>query len=147
MLISKTILRQAEQVMQTFTGSLHHCPDKLFFMTLPETEHSIVDIAIHALTPLVRDLGAGNDPEIIANGWPHSEEMTRQKLTACANYLISATIPAYLAQNNLADEDEAPQFFVSKLDRVMKSLRHLAQHTGEINWILRQHDIQRGSFL
>ena len=47
----------------------------------------------------------------------------------------------------LLGEDAAPQFFCSRLDHLCYALRHLAQHSGEINALLRQANHPVGTWL
>ena len=49
--------------------------------------------------------------------------------------------------SGLLSEDAAPQYFCSRLDHLCYALRHLTQHTGEINALLRQANAQVGNWL
>ncbi len=70
--------------------------------------------------------------------------------TECIAYLESCrddlVIP-FIESSDLGSPDEQPQYFVSKLDRVMKILRHVAHHTGEIGCLLRAMGIDGGKFI
>ncbi len=47
----------------------------------------------------------------------------------------------------LLGEDVAPQYFLSRLDHLCYALRHLTQHTGEVNVLLRQANTSVGDWL
>ena len=146
-MIKTTLARQANQTINALIASIRTCPDGLLFGILPETGRTLADRAAHAIEPIVHELGAEDDSRLTENAWPLRGTFTKDNLIDCAAHIAQVTIPEYLAHNDMDEADGMPQFFVSKLDRVMKVLRHLAHHTGELNWILRQNNVEPGPFI
>jgi len=146
-MIKKTVTRQANQTMKSLISSIRNCPDDLLFTKLPETQRTLASIAAHAIEPIVDALGAEGDAHLIANGWPLRGTFTKAELVNCATHIMQVTIPEYIKHNEMDEADDMPQYFVSKLDRVMKVLRNLAHHTGEVNWVLRRNNVEPGPFI
>jgi len=68
----------------------------------------------------------------------------------CILYLESCRddlMVPFIETSDLASPDQQPEYFVSKLDRVMKILRHVAHHTGETGCLLRAMGIDEGKFI
>jgi len=146
-MIKKTLTRQANQAIKSLIASIRNCPDDLLFRTLPDTQRTLAGVAAHAIRPIVETLGTEDDSRLAESGWPLRGTFTKANLVDCATHIMKVTIPNYLERNDMTEADEMPQYFVSKLDRVMKVLRNLAHHTGEIAWVLRQNNIERGPFM
>ena len=60
--------------------------------------------------------------------------------------MLAKTLAFVEHPDGLLSEDATPQWFVSHLDHLCYALRHLAQHTGEINALLRQADAPVGGW-
>ncbi len=133
--------------MNTFLRTINNCPDDVFCETLEHDERTLQDLVIHSVQPIIDALGFAADPFLVEQGWPLTERFTKKLFIDCSVHLTKVLLPDYLSKNEMVDQDDEPQYFISKLDRVMKVVRHLVHHTGEIDRIFRQKNIEREVFV
>ncbi len=141
-MITKTLMRQTKQIFGTLLKSLALCPGEDFGLDARGAHDSIGRIAAHIGSSIE---GAFLTDEFRSR-W-NSPVSTRDE---CIEYLASCRddllIP-FIASEKMEEADPEPAYFVSKLDRVMKILRHVAHHTGEISSLLRVKGMEGASFV
>ena len=138
-----TLIRQSNQIFATLEASVGHCPEETLWVEKEGNMGSIGMIAIHAIEPMIQMLSS--DDVERADQLRHDKD--KSELLQAMGWLREEIVPAYITSGDLAEPDEFPQYFISRLDRLMKFMRHVAQHTGEINQQLRDLGIPRGKFI
>jgi hypothetical protein len=144
--------KQTRQAFKTLQTAIERCPDTRW------REGSgnylvIARLAFHALEAV--DYHLDPHPERYEWGkygidWEGSSAAQLWGRRRTLDYLEEMLLKALAFVDDpsgLLSEDGAPQHFVSRLDHLCYVLRHLAQHTGEINCLLRQGDAPVGNWL
>lgn len=140
-MLTQTMVRQATQVFSTLIEAVTNCPERQF-PAAGDWYTSIAGIAMHSAGS-VEDTFQDNEFQAKWSTPVSSKSECIAYIESCRDDLL---LP-YIQSQDLLQQDAQPEYFISKLDRVMKILRHIAQHTGEINRLLRQADLPRGRFI
>jgi len=140
-MLTKTLVLQITQVFSTFIEAITNCPKDQFPVS-GAWYTSIAGIAMHSAGS-VKDTFQDNEFQAKWSTPVSSRSECIAYIESCRDDLM---LP-YIESQDLLQRDAQPEYFISKLDRVMKILRHIAQHTGEINRLLRQADLPRGRFI
>lgn len=141
-MLTRTATRQANQVFATLIQSVKNCPESILGLHAVDLHASVGCLAMHIGSSLE---GAFDNPQF-REKWSSpvsSKEQCLAYLADCRDLLMLD----FIANNDLATPDAQPEYFVSKLDRVMKLLRHVAHHTGEMDRFLRDNGVQVGRFV
>lgn len=141
-MLRKTIARQCEQVFECLLGSLQNCPEASFGLHETGETKSIGRIAMH--------IGASIENAFMTPEFRQRWNTPVSSKNECIDYLRSCKvdlIQKYVESNELLEPDPEPQYFISKLDRAMKMLRHVSHHTGEIAGALDRLGLQAGKFV
>lgn len=141
-MIPQTLARQVSQVFGTLIESVKRCPDPAFGLTAGELHDSIGRIAMH--------VGDSIENTFMTDGFREKWRHPVKGRMECIEYLESCRddlLMPFIEGSDLGSSDEQPEYFISKLDRVMKILRHIAHHTGEIGCLLREMGIQEAPFI
>ena len=141
--ISETLIRQTNQLFATLEGSIEHCPEEHLWVEKEGNLGSVGGITIHAISPMIEMLESGD----VDRPRRLLEARSKSDLLETLRWLREEVLPDYVRSGDLSEPDELPQFFISRLDRLMKFMRHVAQHTGEINQQLRDLGVPRGKFI
>jgi hypothetical protein len=151
-MLNETMTKQTRQAFNTLRTAIQHCPDALW----REGSGSylvVARLAFHALEAVDYHLDA--HPEGYEWGkygldWEGSSAAQLWDRSRTLEYLeemLAKAIAFVEDPSGLLSEDVAPQYYVSRLDHLCYALRHLTQHTGEINSLLRQADAPVGNWL
>lgn len=76
-----------------------------------------------------------------------AELWDRKRVLAFLDEMLAKALDFVGDGAGLLGEDVQPRFFLSRLDHLCYALRHVSQHTGEINALLRQAGVTGGSWL
>jgi hypothetical protein len=137
-MLRRTLKRQAQQVLKTLRVSLANCPEN----AITFEPGGLGELAMHALGSVEEHFAADG----LGAKWS-SPVQSKEELLAYLDDARDMLLVPFVEEADLLDEDVEPQFFISKLDRVMKTTRHLAHHTGEIARILKSKGIEPGPFI
>ena len=140
-MLTQTLVRQTTQVFSTFIEAVNNCPEDQFPFS-DDWYTSIAGIAMHSAVS-VKDTFQNDEFQAKWSATVFSKSECIAYIKSCRDGLM---LP-FIKSQDLLQRDPQPEYFISKLDRVMKILRHIAQHTGEINRLLRQDDLPRGRFI
>ena len=132
-MIRQTVTRQANQVFSTFLQAVEHCPEEEFQLGAEHWQTSIGDVAMHAAGSVEHAFHTA----AFQAKWTEPVSSKAECIAYIASCQEDLLLP-YIQSESLSHPDPHPEYFVSRLDRVMKTLRHLAHHTGEINLLLSQ---------
>ena len=141
-MLKETLHRQTRQVFKCLLQGLEHTPDAEFALPANDQHASVGSMAMHIGSSIENAFGT----DAFSARWSTPVASRSQ----CIAYLESCRddlLKAFIESNDLLTPDPQPEYFVSRLDRVLKILRHVAHHTGEINTRLRMLDIPRGRFV
>lgn len=141
-MLNKTLLRQSNQAFKTLLDALSNAPEGEFDSSSGSYEHSIGKVAMH----IAGSIDSTFPPGTLFDKW-NAPVSNKEECIAYIHDCKTIVLDPYIESTGLLVEDEAPQFFVSKLDRVMKIMRHIAQHTGEINSRLSTLGLKKGRFI
>jgi hypothetical protein len=150
-MLNETMTKQTRQAFTTLRTAIQHCPDALW----REGSGSylvIARLAFHALEAIDYHLDAHPDQYEWGKyglDWEGSDAAQLWARSRTLDYLeamLSKTLAFVDHPAGLLSEDVAPHYFVSRLDHLCYVLRHLAQHTGEINALLRQSNTRVGDW-
>jgi uncharacterized damage-inducible protein DinB len=150
-MLNETMTKQARQAFNTLRTAIQNCPDDLW----REGSGSylvIARLAFHALEAIDYHLDA--NPKEYEWGkygldWEGSDAAQLWDRSRTLQYLEEMLAKALAFVDDpagLLSEDVVTQHFISRMDHLCYVLRHLTQHTGEINALLRQGDAQVGSW-
>lgn len=151
-MLNETMHKQIEQAFGTLRRAIQNCPDDLWRAGSGEYL-VVVRLAFHALQAI--DYYADPEPDqfdwneygIDWEGSDVDELWDRERTLSYLEEMLSKMQTYVDAPLGLLSEDVMPRFFSSRLDRLCYALRHLSQHTGEINCLLRQAEAEVGSWL
>jgi hypothetical protein len=122
-MLQETMTKQTHQAFKTLRAAIENCPDEVW----KAGEGSYLVVARLAFSDA-------------ADLWDQARTLTY------LDEMLAKTLAFVENPTGLLSEDVAPQWFVSRLDHLCYALRHLAQHTGEINVLLRQADARVGKW-
>jgi uncharacterized damage-inducible protein DinB len=151
-MLQQTMDKQVRHVLHTLRSAIKGCPEGLW--RAGEGEYLVIArLAFHALQAI--DYHLDVHPEQFdwnAHGidWEGSRPEALWDQARILTYLeeIQVKAQAFVADEaGLLSEDLNARFFLSRLDHLCYVLRHTAQHTGEINALLRQAGAPVGSWL
>jgi uncharacterized damage-inducible protein DinB len=150
-MLQKTMTKQTRQAFKTLRAAIQNCPDELW--RAGEGSYLVVArLAFHILEAIDYHLDVAPDEyewgkygldwegSDAADLWDRAETLTYLDAMQ-AKALAFVEEPAGLLSN-----DAAPRWFLSRLDHLCYVLRHMAQHTGEINALLRLADATVGGW-
>jgi len=152
LMLQQTMAKQVRQTFHTLRTAIANCPDELW--RAGEGEYLVIArLAFHALQAV--DYHRDAHPEQFdwdAHGldWEGSAPEVLWDRTRTLAYLdeMHDKARALVAdQAGLLGKDVSPRFHLSRLDHPCYALRHTAQHSGEINALLRQAGAPIGSWL
>ena len=141
-MLNKTIHRQTDQVFRCLLEGLEHAPEAEFQLPSDDQHAAIGSMAMHIGGSIEHSLAT---PEFSAK-WSKPVSNKSQ----CIAYVEDCKdelLKRFIDENDLLSADDQPEFFKSKLDRVLKLLRHVAHHTGEIDTRLRVLGVPCGPFV
>ena len=141
-MLRKTLHRQTRQIFKGLIQGLENAPDTEFALPARDQHASVGAMAMH--------IGGSIENAFATQAFQARWNTPVSSKRECIAFLEScrdALLARFIDDNDLLDPDPHPEYFVSKLDRVLKLLRHAAHHTGEINARLRALNIPRGSFV
>ncbi len=141
-MIAETLDRQTKQVFKTLLESIELCPRDDFRLDADSLHESIGRIAMH--------IGGSIENTFLTDAFRAKWNSPVASQDECVRYIASCRddlILPFVQKEDLAGPDEQPEYFISKMDRVMKILRHIAHHTGEIVGVLRAKGISGVSFI
>ncbi len=151
-MLNETMAKQVRQAFHTLRTAIEGCPDAEWrgdagpYLV-------VARLAFHALQAV--DYHLDPDPEhynwdAYGLDWEGSDAGALWDRARTLRYLdeMRAKALAFCADDaGLLAQDVQARFFLSRLDHVCYALRHLAQHTGEINALLRQAGAPVGRWL
>lgn len=151
-MLQQTMDKQVRHALHTLRTAIEGCPEPLW--RAGEGEYLVIArLAFHVLQAIDYHLDAHPDQfDWNAHGidWEGSAADALWDQARTLAYLdeIQAKAHAYVdGEAGLLGEDVNPRFFLSRLDHLCYVLRHTAQHTGEMNALLRQVGAPVGSWL
>jgi uncharacterized damage-inducible protein DinB len=151
-MLGQTMSKQVDRAFNTLRSAIRNCPDDLW--RAGEGRYLVTArLAFHALEAI--DYHLGPDPETFDwaksgldwEGSEASELWDRERTLRYWEEMLAKALRFVDDPAGLLGEDVQPRFFLSRLDHLCYALRHLSQHTGEINALLRQAGVQVGSWL
>ena len=137
-MLAKTLCRQVQQIFKTLRVGLENCPEN----EMSFEPGGLGALAIHALSSVECHFATD---EFKAK-WD-SPVASKQAILRYLNDAREMLLLPYIQTQPLLSDDEWPQYFICKLDRVLKITRHLAHHTGEINAALKSNGHDVGPFV
>jgi hypothetical protein len=143
--------KQARAVFATLKAALENCPETLW-KAGSGSYLVIARLAFHALEAIDYHLDpAPDDYQWGQYGldWEGSDAADLWDQARTLDYLdeMQAKTVAFVEQpDGLLSEDAKSEWFLSRLDHLCYALRHLAQHTGEVNALLRQAEAPVGGW-
>ena len=137
-MLAKTLHRQAQQIFKTLRISLENCPEN----EMSFEPGGLGALAMHALGSVEHHFAT--DEFKAKWDWP---VVSKEELLSYLADAREMLLLPYIQTQDLLSDDEWPQFFICKLDRVLKITRHLAHHTGEINAALKANGHDVGPFI
>jgi uncharacterized damage-inducible protein DinB len=151
-MLNETMAKQTRQAFNTLRTAIQNCPEDLWRQG-SGSYLVIARLAFHALEAIDYHLDA--NPEQYEWGkygidWEGSDVAQFWDRARTLDYLEDMLAKALAFVDDptgLLSDDVAPRFYLSRLDHLCYALRHLAQHTGEINVLLRQADAAVGTWL
>ena len=150
-MLQETMGKQARQAFQTLRSAIENCPDALW-KAGQGSYLVIARLAFHALEAIDYHLDPAPDQYQWGKyglDWEGSDAAAlwdQPRTLAYLDEMQTKTLAFVEAPAGLLSEDATPQWFLSRLDHLCYALRHLAQHTGEINALLRQADAPVGGW-
>jgi uncharacterized damage-inducible protein DinB len=151
-MLQQTMDKQVRHAFHTLRTAIESCPEPLW--RAGEGEYLVIArLAFHVLQAIDYHLDAQPeqfDWNAYGIDWEGSAPDTLWDQARTLAYLdeVQGKAHAYVAgEAGLLNEDVSPRFFLSRLDHLCYVLRHTAQHTGEINALLRQAGAPVGSWL
>ena len=135
--------KQTRQAFTTLKSAIENCPEPLW-RAGSGSYLVIARLAFHALEAIDYHLDPAPDQYQWGKyglDWEGSDaaDLWDQAWTlAYLDEMLAKTLAFVDHPAGLLSEDVKPQWFFSRLDHLCYALRHLAQHTGEINALLRQ---------
>ena len=151
-MLSETMAKQIRHTFHTLRTAIEGCPDDLWrgdagpYLV-------VARLAFHALQAIDYHLDPAPDQfdwEAQELDWEGSDVRAMWDRERTLRYLdeMRAKTMAFCADDaGLLAPDAQPRFFLSRLDHLCYALRHLVQHTGEINALLRQAGAPVGRWL
>jgi uncharacterized damage-inducible protein DinB len=151
-MLQQTMNKQVRHGFHTLRAAIEGCPEPLW--RAGEGEYLVIArLAFHVLQAIDYHLDAQPDQfdwNAYGIDWEGSapDALWDQARTLAYLEEIQAKAHAYVDDEaGLLSADVNPRFFASRLDHLCYALRHTAQHTGEINALLRQAGAPVGSWL
>ena len=151
-MLQGTMSKQTHQAFNTLRAAIENCPDELW-RSGSGSYLVAARLAFHALEAVDYHLDAnpaqyqwgkyGLDWE----GADADDLWDRARTLVYLDEMQAKALAFVEDAAGLLGEDVSPQWFVSRLDHLCYALRHLAQHTGEINALLRQADAPVGGWV
>lgn len=141
-MIVDTLKRQTKQIFVTLLASIEKCPEGNLGLNATTLHDSIGKIAMH--------IGGSIEGTFMTAAFREKWDTPVQTKQECIAYLESCRddlLLPFIQNEDLATTDAQPEYFISKLDRVMKILRHIAHHSGEIGCHLRQMGFDEANFI
>jgi uncharacterized damage-inducible protein DinB len=141
-MLNETMAKQTRQAFTTLRTAIQNCPEDLW-RAGSGSYLVIARLAFHALQAIDYHLDRDpdqfdwNEPGIDWEGSDVTQLWDRQKTLDYLVEILAKTLSFVDDPTGLLSEDIAPRFFLSRLDHLCYALRHLTQHTGEINAMLR----------
>jgi hypothetical protein len=151
MMLQETMIKQIRNVFKTLRAAIEHCPEELW--RAGEGSYLVIArLAFHALEAIDYHL----DPAPAQYQWgkygldwegSDADDLWDQARTLVyLDEMLDKALAFVEHADGLLSEDAAPQWFLSRLDHLCYALRHVAQHTGEINALLRQAEAPVGGW-
>jgi hypothetical protein len=142
-MLQETMAKQTRNVFKTLRSAIESCPAALW--RAGENSYLVVArLAFHALEAIDYHLDAAPDQYqwgkygLDWEGTAASDLWDQAQTLTYLDEMLAKTLAFVEDRAGLLSEDVAPQWFLSRLDHLCYALRHLVQHTGEINALLRQ---------
>jgi predicted transcriptional regulator YdeE/uncharacterized damage-inducible protein DinB len=151
-LLDETMAKQARQAFKTLRTAIQNCPDDLW-RAGSGSYLVIARLAFHALQAIDYHLDrtpgrfAWNEHGIDWEGSDVSQLWDRPRTLDYLEEMLAKTLAFVDDPVGLLSEDVRPESCLSRLDHLCYALRHLTQHTGEINALLRQANAPVGNWL
>ena len=150
--LNETMAKQARQAFKTLRTAIQNCPDDLW-KAGSGNYLVIARLAFHAIEAIDYHLDANPDQYewgkygIDWEGSDTSRLWDRQRTLDYLEEMLAKTLAFVDDPAGLLSEDVEPESCLSRLDHLCYALRHLTQHTGEINALLRQANAPVGNWL
>jgi uncharacterized damage-inducible protein DinB len=149
--LNETMTKQTLQAFQTLRAAIENCPDNLW--RAGRGSYLVAArLAFHALEAV--DYHLDPDPGQYQWGkygldWEGSavaDLWDRPQTLAFLEEMQAKTLAFVKHPAGLLSEDVSSRWSLSRLDHLCYVLRHMAQHTGELNVLLRQAGAQVGGW-
>lgn len=141
-MLKQTLKRQTNQAFRTLTQALTNAPDSEFAFPTDDWAASIGGIAMH----IASSIDSTFPSDKLFEKWNRPVSCKQECIDYINDCKAQVMIP-YIESTDLLDTDSQPEYFISKLDRLLKIIRHIAQHTGTINNRLKAMGLQPGNFI
>jgi uncharacterized damage-inducible protein DinB len=142
-MLQETMIKQTNQVLKTLRTAIENCPDELW--KAGESSYLVIArLAFHALEAIDYHLDPAPDQYQWGKyglDWEGSDAdalWDQARTLAYLDEMLAKALAFVEYPDGLLAEDTTPRWFLSRLDHLCYALRHLVQHTGEINALLRQ---------
>jgi hypothetical protein len=150
-MLQETMTKQARQAFATLRTAIQNCPEPLWkagggsYLVIARLAFHALEAIDYHLDPAPDDYRWGKygldwEGSYAADLWD------RTRTLAYLDEMLQKTLVFVGAPSGLLTEDAKPQWFLSRLDHLGYALRHLTQHTGEINALLRQANASVGGW-
>lgn len=142
-MLQETMSKQARNVFKTLRAAIENCPAEQWragegsYLVIARLAFHALEAVDYHLDPAPGQYQWGKysldwEGSAVVDLWDQDRTLAyldemQEKALAFVEH------PA-----GLLSEDVAPKWFLSRLDHLCYALRHMAQHTGEINALLRQ---------
>ncbi|MDA3960770.1 MAG: hypothetical protein PF961_08265 [Planctomycetota bacterium] len=141
-MLKKTINRQVNQIFKTLLTALHNAPDSEFHYPVEDFHACVGGMAMH----IAGSIEGAFATEAWYAKWS-TPVSSKPACIACLEACKDDLLKPFIENAELLTADEQPEYFISKLDRVLKILRHVCHHTGELNTRLNAIAALPGSFV
>jgi len=142
-MLQETMTKQTRQVFKTLQAAVQNCPEELW--RAGEGSYLVIArLTFHALEAIDYHLDPAPDQYqwgkygLDWEGSDATDLWDQAQTLAYLDEMLAKALAFVEHPDGLLGEDATPQWFVSRLDHLCYALRHLVQHTGEINALLRQ---------
>ena len=150
-MLQETMAKQACQAFKTLRAAIENCPAKVW-KAGTGSYLVVARLAFHALEAIDYHLDPAPDEyqwgqyELDWEGSDAADLWDQAQTLAYLDDMLAKTLAFVEDPAGLLSEDVEPHWFLSRLDHLCYGLRHLAQHTGEINALLRQAEAPVGGW-
>lgn len=144
-MLQETMTKQARQAFNTLRAAIENCPDELWkagsgsYLVIARLAFHVLEAIDYHLDPAPNQYQWGK----YGLDWEGSGAAylwDQPRTLAYLDEMQDKALAFVEHPTGLLSEDPAPKYYLTRLDHLCYALRHTAQHTGEINALLRLAD-------